>query len=160
MPHFQEHDQLIADTERYEPCSPEVGVVRILLCGQIKAGKSSFINTLRCVFLQQIVHDAYIEDRDASVTKKVTTYQWWNVNHFLAMKEEYAFSFWHQYYYTIRVHVLLVFPISQYIPYFPVHYQPYIKMTSIYIVTQLDGCHAQLMVFLHTVVILFYLKLI
>jgi len=65
---------LLTDMTSYAPRSEEVGAVRIMLCGQISAGKSSCINTFKNALTQTISFDAYTEEKDHSVTTQMKTY--------------------------------------------------------------------------------------
>ena len=72
MPLPQELDELLAHIESYKPSSHDVGIVRIMLYGQIGAGKSSNINTFKNALLRTMAHDAYTEAKEGTVTTEVS----------------------------------------------------------------------------------------
>ncbi|RXN38611.1 hypothetical protein ROHU_013910 [Labeo rohita] len=75
---FREKERLENDLKNFKLCKENFKFVRILLIGQVGAGKSSFINSVKSVFLGYMATDALFNvtmNNQKSFTKAFTTYE-------------------------------------------------------------------------------------
>ena len=72
---FQIYEDLISSIADHDSKHLSLSPPRILLVGQIGAGKSSFINSVLSVFKNQVVNKVYTDSRQVSVTDTVRNYQ-------------------------------------------------------------------------------------
>uniref|UniRef100_A0A8C4XCY3 G domain-containing protein n=1 Tax=Erpetoichthys calabaricus TaxID=27687 RepID=A0A8C4XCY3_ERPCA len=66
--------ELLDDIKKYQTLTDDVEEPRILLTGQIKAGKSSFFNSVNSVFKGYPIFQAAACEKETSVTKYCRTY--------------------------------------------------------------------------------------
>ncbi|XP_009304423.1 interferon-induced protein 44-like [Danio rerio] len=75
---WEQKDRLKERLEKFQLSSPDLNCVKLLVAGQIGAGKSSFINSVNSAFQGQIVCDAQADAQSAashSYTKKLEGYR-------------------------------------------------------------------------------------
>ncbi|XP_066548425.1 interferon-induced protein 44-like [Amia ocellicauda] len=70
-----EKERLMKEIRNLKPPGEEWSEFRILMHGQISAGKSSFLNTVGSIFQERIVSRAIVGVGSTSVTKKFTPYR-------------------------------------------------------------------------------------